>query len=81
MRNGDELLCGQGLGLDSAYVHTMAFAERFGLVDCVACLKHQVRLSEARAERETTPTTVDCERASERVCREKLKEFGLKEMS
>jgi hypothetical protein len=79
MRNGDELLCGANLDRERDYVHTLAFAARFGRVDCALCLQLQVSLSKARAERETTPTSAECERESERVCRATLSSILRKE--
>jgi hypothetical protein len=76
------LLCGHRPNYDAGnWVNCMALPVRFHAVDCAACLKQQIVDCHERAERETTPTSADCERAAESVCRGKLTALKSREAS
>lgn len=74
-------LCGGNLWSFAAWVFTMAPAARFSDVTCAACLRLQITECQRRAALETTPSTVECERDAERVCRVTLARLSMKEAS
>lgn len=74
-------LCGGNLWSFAAWVFTMAPAARFSDVTCAACLRLQITECQRRAMLETTPQTVACERAAERVCLETLGRLSMREAS
>jgi hypothetical protein len=65
----------------NAWVFTLAPACRFRAVTCATCLRMQIDECQARALRETTPTSVACELEAERVCRETLTGLRFREAS
>jgi hypothetical protein len=81
IRASGRVLCGGQLWSVNAWVFTLAPACRFRDVTCAACLRMQIDECQARALRETTPSTVACELEAERVCRETLAGLSLKEAS